>query len=458
MKPSRLSRVRSRWWPAAIVVILLLVAAAALSSQLGSDGRAEEPSQDDSADPNRGVDVAPTASEVEETSADAAASDEDAASAVTNATAEALADSAPSVAGDEPTEADDESGTELSEAFGEPEHPVSGVEPYIPSRIRLDEPGLPAAVCRGVLPAQRVQLPLRFASTKPEGVDHLSWSPDCRHMVFRVGRTLWVANGDGTGDMPFLTAQHGLSNPAWSPDGEWIAFSQDVIVDGERASQIFVVKPSGLGIAEVAWGGLVLDRAPSWSPDGTRIAFSRRVWAADDDGADSIDQHLVMIELATDLDWITDAADGGASAVHTGRRWELAAGGEHESWPSWSPDGESIAYRNGDELILLRLDDLSQYVLLDGVVGGRGSWSPDGSLIAAVTEWSDGRATVAVRSVRDPGTTEEYVIAVDGPAATASGNAPTLRWSETGDHLLFHATDPRGSHWAYLVPIHQPGP
>jgi len=30
---------------------------------------------------------------------------------------------------------------------------------------------------------------------------------------------------------------------------------------------------------------------------------------------------------------------------------------------------------------------------------------------------------------------------------------PTLRWSETGEHLLFHATDPRGSHWIYRIAV-----
>lgn len=101
---------------------------------------------------------------------------------------------------------------------------------------------------------------------------------------------------------------------------------------------------------------------------------------------------------------------------------------------------------------MVHLDDLSESVLLDGVIGG-GTWSPDGSAIAAMSKWSDGQAAVAVRSLRDPSTTEEYVVAVEGPAETASGGTPTLRWSETGEHLLFHATDPRGAHWIYRLPV-----
>ena len=410
---------RTRWWLVAAVAGVLLIAAAAVSSLLGT---------------NEAADDAESAAEVPETSADAVAPEEDAAPLTTAAAAEAPADSEPSASGDEPTEAGDESGTELSEAFGEPEHPVSGVEPYIPSRVRLDEPGPPAEVCRGVLPAQRVQLPLRFASTKPEGVDHLSWSPDCRRMVFRVGSTLWVANGDGSSDLPFLTAQYGLNAPVWSPDSQWIAFSQGAIVDGERASHIFMILPNGLGLAQITHGA-VLDQDPTWSPDEGRIAFARRLRVSEADGSTRFEHRIVVV----------DVLDGTEQVI--------SASAESLSAPSWSPDGQAIAYRIGGELGMVRLDDLSGSVLLDGVVDSRGSWSGDGSAIAAIIEWSDRQATVAVRSMQDPSATEEHVIAVDGPAQTASNAAPALRWSETSEHLLFHAIDPRGSHWVYRLAV-----
>ncbi len=414
---------RTRWWLVAAVAGVLLVAAAAVSSLVGSNGAADD---------------AASADEIPATSGEAVSSAEDAAPVTTAADAEAPVDSEPPQPEDEPTDTTDASGSELSEAFGEPEHPVSGVEPYIPSRIRLDEPGPPAAVCRGVLPAQRVQLPLSFASTKPEGVDYLSWSPDCRRMVFRVGSTLWVANGDGTSDLPFLTAQYGLNAPVWSPDSQWIAFSQGAIVEGERASHIFMILPDGLGLAQITQGS-VLDQDPTWSPDEGSIAFARRMRVTEADGTSRFEHRIVVVDLLDGAEQVVAASGGWLSA------------------PSWSPDGSAIAYRIGDELRTVQLDDLSESLLLTGVVGGRGTWSADGSAIAAMREWSDGQATAAIRSLQDPTATEDFSLTVNAPGEIASGSTPTLRWSETGEHLLFHAIDPRGGHWIYRLPTPHPG-
>lgn len=426
MMPSRLSRARSRWWPAAIVVIVLLVAAAALSSQLGSDGRAEEAPQDGAAEPGQD---------------DPAANSNDAAPDVTGTPDALLGDTtAPTephatTTGDGSNDgggtqsADRELDAESPHIFGEPEHPVSGVEPYVPSRVRLDEPGPPAEVCQGTLPARRVQLPLRFASTKPEGVDHLSWSPDCRRMVFRVGSTLWIANGDGTSDQPFLTAQHGLSAPSWSPDSQWIAFAQNAIVDGERSSHIYTVRPDALGLSQIT-DGLVFDQDPTWSPDGTRIAFSRRVHVVGGDNADGFDQHIVLVE------------------IETGNEQALVVGGEHESVPSWSPDGELIAYRAADSLRLLRLADaaVSKW-RLDGI-SETATWSPDGKRLAILYRKPlFGRRVIVAESAA----LRDLAVEVELMGQSPQGFEPVLQWTSDSRRLLFHVAESRTASWAYNV-------
>ncbi len=413
---------RKRWRLAAAVAVVLLVAAVGVSSQLGSetpDDSAEV--AEDGPDPNAG-DSPPEQTEVTEAPpADSAPTEQ----------------TDPDPAGDELTDDEDDQSAELSQAFGEPEHPVSGVEPYIPRRVRPVELGPPAEVCRGPLMANRIQLPLRFASTKPERIDQLTWSSDCRRMVFRVGATLWLADGDGTGDMPFLTAQHGLSAPVWSPDSQWIAFSQGAIVDGERASHIFMVLPDGLGLAQITHEA-VLDRDPSWSPDESRIAFARRVRGTDADGGTQFVHRIVVVDLLS------------------GDEQEVASSAERMSAPSWSPDGGAIAYRVGGELRALRLDDPSRSTLLVGVVGGPGSWSPDGSRVAAFRDWIDGAATILVSDLPGLYPGDLHVISVRGVEQASLSMVPALQWSADGQRLVFSDSASPTSHWAYSIAVPPP--
>ena len=411
------------WWLIAGIAGVLVVGALVVNSQIGTEVVGDD---------------AETAEEVGDESADGSSPDDPAAPEATTAESDTPAPPEPDISGDERAGVGDETGAEPSRAFGEPEHPVSGVEPHIPSRVRSDEPGPPAQFCTGSFSATRFQLPLRFASTKPEGVDYLSWAPDCRRMVFRVGSTLWAADADGTSDLPFLTAQHGLSAPAWSPSGRWIVFSQDAIVDGERASHVYIVQPDALGLAQVT-DGVVFDQDPAWSPDGTRIAFSRRARASEESATGQFDQYIVVVD------------------VNTGSEQVLTAGGEHESAPSWSPDGELITYRRGDTLTSLRLEDLVESTLLADVVGRGVSWAEDGSRIAALRDWSGGRATILVRDQPGLPFRDELLITIEGLWETAPADAPQLHWSAGNRRLYFHGSDAPGSHWAYVINVPQPG-
>jgi Tol biopolymer transport system component len=113
-----------------------------------------------------------------------------------------------------------------------------------------------------------------------------------------------------------LTADLGgdSKQPGWSPDGQWLAFSNDE--DGTprivevRLSDGFERKlPSPSSPAN--------DTAPAWSPDGIRIAFL---------SGPTADQHLYLTN-----------ADGSGSPT-------MIDGGS-DGKPSWSPDGNSIVFR-----------------------------------------------------------------------------------------------------------------
>ena len=113
----------------------------------------------------------------------------------------------------------------------------------------------------------------------PQGVTGMAaWSPDAKRLAFTI-RILGMRNIPGvpndiyvvdiTGEnLQQLTAHPAPDrHPAWSPDGQWIAFQSER--DGDSA--IYRLEVDG---ANPKW--LANGRRPEWSPDGQQIAFVSR--------------------------------------------------------------------------------------------------------------------------------------------------------------------------------------
>jgi TolB protein len=75
-------------------------------------------------------------------------------------------------------------------------------------------------------------------------------------------------NTDGSGVRQLTDNDVPDLYPAWSPDGEEIAFSSDR--DGD--SEIFIMNTDGSGVRQLTDND-VPDLYPLWSPDGEEIAF-----------------------------------------------------------------------------------------------------------------------------------------------------------------------------------------
>ncbi|MBD0329668.1 MAG: PD40 domain-containing protein [Thermoleophilia bacterium] len=168
-----------------------------------------------------------------------------------------------------------------------------------------------------------------------------TWSPDALRIAFTRGRDS-VIGSDALGDdrravgvsqdtrpseIHVLDLESGGetqlthndaidTQPAWSPDGQLIAFTSDRT--GTGAQQIFVMRPDGTAQRKLTDEPVSFfnELRPAWTRDGSAIAFvserhpplgNTEIYAVDADGGN--------VRRVTFNDF-------------------------HDDWPAWAPDGE----------------------------------------------------------------------------------------------------------------------
>jgi Tol biopolymer transport system component len=211
------------------------------------------------------------------------------------------------------------------------------------------------------------------------------WSPDGTQLAFTrnvpcgedCGRDdLYVVNADGSNLHHLATPITTVEAPAWSPDGEWIAFPYSTGDEGAISHSIWEIRVDGSDLHQVTYPApnVAEDTGVQFSPDGTRLVIER--------------------DLAS-CGWCpaiftVDATDGG-NPVRVSPRG--ANGFDH---PDWSPDGRWIVFRTqsgrsgASAVFVAHPDGTHLQMILDGRRNGRGfkssTFSPDGrQLVIAIT-------------------------------------------------------------------------
>jgi TolB protein len=220
---------------------------------------------------------------------------------------------------------------------------------YVPNR----EGVISAQICMYSMAANRLIAFPRFRGTNSSP----AWSPDGQQIAFMSSQggdpELYEINADGT-HLHRLTFAAGVNtSPAWNPKtGKEMVFVSDR--GGDGMPQLYEMNSDGTNVAKIDLPdmGYVVD--PAWSPNGQLIAFSWRRPAGNYDiyVMDLVSHQLV--ELTKDEgrnerpSWAPDGRHIVFESTRTGTRqiWSMLAdgsqprqltfGGESES-PNWSP-------------------------------------------------------------------------------------------------------------------------
>jgi hypothetical protein len=263
---------------------------------------------------------------------------------------------------------------------------------------------------------------LAAAATAQAGVSPFAFSPDGARVVFTSqidadARAIEIVNTDGT----YLTEVFPRTSqplvdrfdPAWSPDGQWIAFfSHDL---GTDTTKIELVHPDGTG-------GHVLDGATpdpanleiAWSPDPARslLAYVK--------GGDALGGAIAIRELTTSKESIAGSG----------------------LWISWSPDAKNIAWWGSfsqvapvGDVLAGRPASVGLFPRMDGAtcaahpelrgkaICGPAQWSPDSTLVYG----TDVSGTMILIKSAD-GNGPLRTIQLDHPVDITNGPNGALAW------------------------------
>ena len=267
------------------------------------------------------------------------------------------------------------------------------------------------------------------------------WSPTGDRIAYQrieIGcfgpRRTYVIDADGGAPVPMPS---GGERPSWSPDGRKLAFSPNLAIANADGSGVQYLRryPS---------------YHPTWSTDGGFLAFSGGGGGVPDlyrigsDGFGEVNLTNTPGQGELDPSWSPRGdsiafrlgQSGGVGVISpdgTGRRIVYQGGPGPESELVWSPDGTRLAFLRRPglysiELVVVEVATASARVLAGGnLTYGDPTWSPDSSRLSFTRSVTGGPwPQASLRTVRADGSDERDL-----------GRGADLAWSPDGSRIAF---------------------
>jgi TolB protein len=172
---------------------------------------------------------------------------------------------------------------------------------------------------------------------------------------------LVVADADGANARVILESRQPVMSPAWSADGQWLAY---VSFENKRAS-IYVQQVSS-GERRLVSGRVGINGAPAWSPDGHRLLVTL--------GGSAGTPNLYILDLGTQQ--LTRLTEGPAI----------------DTEGAWSADGQSVYFTSdrsgGPQIYRLGIEPGAKprRITFGSAYDARPRLSPDGTQLVMVTQ------------------------------------------------------------------------
>jgi len=212
---------------------------------------------------------------------------------------------------------------------------------------------------------------------------------------------LWVADADGENAQPALVSAEPIISPAWSPDGNQLAY-----VSFESRKPVVYVHNVSTGKRRLIANFKGSNSAPAWSPDGSTLALTlslgggSQLYLINANGGEprrlmqsgSIDTEPVFSPDGRSLYFVSDR--GGSPQIY---RMTLANQevqrvtftGTYNISPAVSPDGRWLAYISrlvgAFRLHVMDLQTSEVRVISDTLADESPSFAPNGKLLVYAT-------------------------------------------------------------------------